>query len=76
MRMQRASYGKLSVQLYPVACEVVFLVLILSRRAVSNVPLLVRLLSTARYVLPQIFSVECLIWRQELQAETQQGQGS
>ena len=55
MRMQRASYGRLSVQLYPVACELEFLVLILSRRAVFSVPLLVRLPSTARYVLPHTF---------------------
>lgn len=39
------------MHLYPVACEVVFLLLILSRRAVFSVPLLVRLPSTARYVL-------------------------
>ena len=48
--MRRASCGRLSVQLYPVACEVVFLLPILSRRAVFSVPLLVRLQSTARYV--------------------------
>lgn len=60
--MQRASYGRLSVQPCPVACEAEFLVLILSRRAVFSVPLLARLPLIARYVFAPYLCGKCLVW--------------